>query len=206
MVWGIIYSTQQYFNMNFLAHILLSGDDERIMVGNFIGDFVKGSQLDNFDQKIQEGIRLHRSIDTFTDNHPVVLESKKRLRPVFRHYAPVIVDVFYDHFLAKDWSKFSKEPLLEFTHWFYNTMNKYTSTIPEAVSNTLIYMASGNWLYHYQFIEGIDRALKGMSRKTKFNSKMEIASSFLEQDYDLFEKEFNQFFPDLQRHVGNFEK
>lgn len=176
------------------------------MVGNFIGDFVKGSQLDNYDEKIQQGIRLHRSIDEFTDNHPVVFESKKRLREKFRHYAPVIVDVFYDHFIAKNWSQFSKTPLLEFTNRFYETMNRYSSQIPKAVTSMLVYMSSGNWLYNYQFIEGIDKALTGMSRRTKFDSKMELAAQYLENHYDSFESEFNEFFPDLQQHVNNFEK
>jgi len=192
--------------VNFLAHILLSGNDERIMVGNFIGDFVKGSQLNEYDPQIQQGIRLHRSIDEFTDNHPVVLDSKKRLRARFRHYAPVIVDVFYDHFVAKNWSQFSKDPLLEFTKRFYITMNQYTPIIPKTVSNMLVYMSSGNWLYNYQFIEGIDKALTGMSKRTKFKSGMEVAATYLERDYQLFKREFDLFFPELQRHVDNFEK
>lgn len=176
------------------------------MVGNFIGDFVKGSQLDQYHPRIQQGIRLHRSIDTFTDSHPIVMMSKKRLREKFRHYSPVIVDIFYDHFIAKNWSKFSNEPVLEFTRRFYSIMNQYSSSVPKAVSNMLVYMSSGNWLYHYQFIEGIDKALTGMSRRTKFDSKMELAVTYLEQHYDSFESEFDQFFPDLQHHVHNFEK
>ena len=176
------------------------------MVGNFIGDFVKGSQLNRYAERIQKGIRLHRSIDQFTDSHPVVLESKKRLRGNFHHYSPVIVDVFYDHFVAKNWDQFSKVPLLDFTQDFYRTMSNYKASIPKAVSNMLVYMASGNWLYNYQFIEGIDQALKGMSRRSKFESKMELAASYLEAHYNLFEQEFNQFFPDLQLHVDNFEK
>src|SRR5690349_12341831 len=93
--------------MNFLAHIFLSGDDPEIMVGNFIGDFVKGRNLDDrFSSGIVKGIELHRAIDEYTDSHPVVAQSKNRLRPKYRHYAPVIVDVFYDHFLAKNWKNY----------------------------------------------------------------------------------------------------
>lgn len=192
--------------MNFLAHLLLSKNDEQIMVGNFIGDFVKGSHFDHYDQKIQTGIRLHRAIDTFTDKHEVVLKSKKRLRSKFSHYAPVIVDVFYDHFIAKDWNKFSSEPLLDFTQRFYKLMENYYHKIPKVVSNMLTYMSSGNWLYNYQFIEGINKTLTGMSQRTKFDSKMEQASSSLEEHYQDFEKEFNLFFPELQHFVDNFEK
>lgn len=191
--------------MNFLAHLVLSGDNEQVMVGNFIGDFVKGSNLDEYNNDIQKGIRLHRSIDHYTDNHPVVLQSKIRLREKFRHYAPVIVDVFYDHFIARDWSRYSNENLKDFTIRFYAMMKKYVDSIPKGVVNMLKYMESGNWLYHYQFIEGIDQALTGMSRRTRFESKMEEASDALKTHYTDFENEFNAFFPDLQDHVNNFE-
>ena len=184
--------------MNFLAHLYLSGEDEMVLVGNFIGDFVKGSQMDQYAEKIQKGIRLHRSIDHFTDNHSIVLESKIRLREKFRHYAPVIVDVFYDHFLAKDWSKFSETPLKEYTENFYNLMRGYFNIIPQGVIHMLGFMSRDNWLYQYQFIEGIDRALTGMSRRTKFENKMDEASLSLKEHYEDFEKEFNQFFPELE--------
>ncbi|WP_420577416.1 ACP phosphodiesterase [Ekhidna sp.] len=191
--------------MNFLAHLYLSGHDEEVLVGNFIGDFVKGSQMDHYPDQVQKGIRLHRSIDYFTDTHEIVLQSKIRLREKFRHYAPVIVDVFYDHFLAKDWSRYSNVPLLDYTQNFYRLMNKYLEMIPKGVVRMLSYMSQDNWLYNYQFIEGIDRALTGMSRRTKFESKMEDASEALQAHYTAFENEFHQFFPELQLHVSNFE-
>ena len=191
--------------MNFLAHLLLSGDHEQIMVGNFIGDFVKGSNLEEYHPDIQKGIRMHRSIDNYTDNHPVVLQSKIRLREKFRHYAPVIVDIFYDHFIAKDWRQYSKENLLDFTSRFYDMMRRYVNIIPKGVTNMLYHMESGNWLYHYQYIEGIDQALTGMSRRTKFESKMEEAADVLRSEYEGFKSEFQSFFPDLQEHVDNFE-
>lgn len=192
--------------MNFLAHLYLSGHDEEVLVGNFIGDFVKGSQMDHYPDQVQKGIRLHRSIDYFTDTHEIVLQSKIRLREKFRHYAPVIVDVFYDHFLAKDWSRYSNVPLLDYTQNFYRLMNKYLEMIPKGVVRMLSYMSQDNWLYNYQFIEGIDRALTGMSRRTKFESKMEDASEALQAHYTAFENEFHQFFPELQLHVRNFEE
>ncbi len=89
--------------MNFLAHIYLSGNQERVMIGNFIGDFVKGKAWEEFDSAIQRGILLHREIDRYTDDHEVVIKTKERLRPKYHHYAPVISDVFYDHFLASLW-------------------------------------------------------------------------------------------------------
>ena len=192
--------------MNFLAHLYLSGDNEEILVGNFIGDFVKGSQMSQYSETIQKGIRLHRSIDSYTDNHEVVLQSKIRLREKFRHYAPVIVDVYYDHFLAKNWSSFSRIPLKTYTENFYQLMKKYVEIIPKGVNHMLSFMSRDNWLYNYQFIEGIDRALTGMSRRTKYENKMDEASQTLKDHYGAFEEEFNQFFPELESHVSNFEK
>jgi acyl carrier protein phosphodiesterase len=191
--------------MNFLAHLYLSGDDEEVLVGNFIGDFVKGSNMDHYPEKVQKGIRLHRSIDFYTDTHEVVLQSKIRLREKFRHYAPVIVDVYYDHFLARDWAKFSKISLIEYTENFYRLMNNYFDMIPKGVIHMLKYMTQDNWLYNYQFLEGIDRTLTGMSKRTKFESKMEEASKSLKEHYADFEREFYQFFPELEAHVSNFE-
>ncbi|WP_370089343.1 ACP phosphodiesterase [Ekhidna sp.] len=191
--------------MNFLAHLYLSGNDEELLVGNFIGDFVKGSQMDQYPANIQKGIRLHRSIDSYTDNHEVVLQSKIRLREKFRHFAPVIVDVYYDHFLAKDWTSFSNTPLLEYTENFYQTMDSYYDILPKGVVHMLSYMARDNWLYNYQFIEGIDKALTGMSRRTKYENKMDEASQALIDHYEDYKQEFHQFFPELQNHVKNFE-
>ncbi|MEM6644133.1 MAG: ACP phosphodiesterase [Bacteroidota bacterium] len=183
--------------MNFLAHLLTSIGDEQVMVGNFIGDFVKGRHLDKYDAKIQTGIRVHRAIDHYTDHHPVVFESKKRLRPNFRHYSPVIVDVFYDHFLAKAWKQYCNEDLYDFTIGFYAMMKKYEGQIPEAVNSMLMHMEAANWLYNYQFLDGIDKALKGMAARTRFESNMEIATEELEKHYSAFENEFKVFFPDL---------
>ena len=192
--------------MNFLAHLLISIDDEQIMVGNFIGDFVKGSQISEFNTKIQKGIRLHRAIDSYTDQHPIVKESKVRLRTKFRHYAPVIVDVFYDHFLAKDWDKYATEPLMDFTNRFYSLMENYSTQVPAGVNHMLTYMRSGNWLYNYQFLEGIHKALSGMSRRTKFQSHMDQATEALKHNYEEFQNEFNRFFPELQAFANTFEK
>ncbi len=187
--------------MNFLAHLYLSGNNEKIKVGNFIGDFVKGKQFSNYEEEIQKGIILHRKIDEFTDSHSVVFESKKRLRPKYRHYSPVIVDIFYDHFLAKKWSSFSNNDLKKYTNDFYQMIEKYKDVVPETVNLMLRYMREKNWLYNYQFLHGIDRSLKGISRRTKFDSQMEFAVKSLQENYDSFENEFDRFFPDLENHV-----
>jgi len=190
--------------MNFLAHIYLSGNQERVMIGNFIGDFVKGKAWEEFDSAIQRGILLHREIDRYTDDHKVVIKTKERLRPKYHHYAPVISDVFYDHFLASLWENYHPTPLLDFTRSFYEVTTHYRDVIPERAQKMLFYMERDNWLYNYQFVEGINRALTGMSQRTPFRSKMEQAAVDLKTDYESYQLEFEAFFPDLVRHSELF--
>lgn len=189
--------------MNFLAHLYLSGDNPKLMVGNFIGDFVKGKNaLEKFEPEIIRGIELHRSIDAFTDKHAIVSLSKDRLREKYRHYSGVIVDVFYDHFLAKNWPDYHSQPLLDFSLAAYKTIESYEKVLPEEVKQMLPYMKRGNWLLNYSFVEGIHRALSGMASRTTFVSKMEEASSELVTHYDAFEKEFREFLPELNAHCA----
>jgi acyl carrier protein phosphodiesterase len=182
--------------MNFLAHAYLSGDNDKIMVGNFIGDFVKGRQaIELFERDIALGINLHRFIDAFTDTHPVVHESKKRLRAKYRHYANVIVDIFYDHYLASEWDMFHKRPLKDYAQWVYTTIQSHDNILPQGVKHMLPYMTNGNWLFNYRKTEGIARALSGMSQRTTYESKMDEAVEDLINNYDAFKSEFDQFFP-----------
>ena len=191
--------------MNFLAHIYLSGDNPKIMVGNFIGDFVKGRNLiEQFEPEIARGIELHRAIDEFTDHHPVVLQSKIRLRPKYRHYAAVIVDVFYDHFLSRYWNDFHTQLLADFSSQTYKTITHHWETLPAAVKHMLPYMIRDNWLVNYGKLEGIEQALAGMSRRTRHNSKMNESIADLRENYDAFKMEFEMFFPELIQHSQHF--
>lgn len=193
--------------MNFLAHLYLSGGDPEVMVGNFIGDFVKGRNLlQKFNTSVVKGIELHRSIDEFTDTHAVVKQSKDRLRPRYRHYAGVIVDVFYDHYLAKYWDHYHDDLLPDFAEHAYATIEAHDSMLPEGVKRMLPYMIRGNWLVHYARVEGINRALTGMSRRTPYESRMDEAAVDLQKYYDEFKAEFELFFPELKQHAENFLK
>ena len=169
------------------------------MVGNFIGDFVKGkAALQTFEPEIVRGIELHRSIDLFTDRHPVVTESKNRLRPKYRHYSGVIVDVFYDHFLARSWNSFHSQLLPDFAEQTYGTIDRYNSILPQEVKYMMPFMTKGNWLVNYAKVEGIHRALSGMAHRTSYDSKMDEAMGDLVKDYDFYQAEFNTFFPILK--------
>ena len=191
--------------MNFLAHIYLSGNNPKIMVGNFIGDFVKGRNLiEQFEPEIAMGIALHRAIDEYTDHHPVVLESKVRLRPKYRHYSAVIVDVFYDHFLSKYWNNYHADLLPDFASRTYQTIERHWEILPEGVKFMLPHMIKDNWLLNYGQVEGIERALTGMSRRARHESKMGESVVELREHYDAFKKEFELFFPDLVQHSQQF--
>lgn len=191
--------------MNFLAHVYLSGNDEPAMVGNFIGDFVKGRNLtEQYGEGIARGIELHRAIDEFTDRHPIVKQSKARLWPTYRHYSAVIVDIFYDHYLAAGWSTYSDEPLEKYAERVYAIMARHDPILPEQVRHMLGYMSRGNWLVGYSYVEGIRRALTGMSRRATFESKMEQAVIDLKLHYEEFQSDFGQFFPELEAFSANW--
>ncbi len=175
------------------------------MVGNFIGDFVKGKKFKNYSQQMVNGIKLHREIDWFTDNHQTVEKSKDRLWKKYRHYAGVIIDMFYDHFLAKDWAVYSRETLDDFTQKAYNVLLRKKAVLPQKAQYMLPYMIKNNWLLAYQHIEGIEKALQGMAQRTTFESNMEKAGDDLREDYELFGQEFHEFFPEIIDHTTNFK-
>ncbi len=191
--------------MNFLAHAYLSGTSPEIITGNFIGDFVKGKQMDNFSKPIQNGIKLHREIDFYTDHHPVVLSSKQRLQKKYRHYSSVIVDMYYDHFLANSWTQWHHETLEEYSEMVYGILEEKEAELPEKFNYMLPFMRRRNWLLSYSQVEGIHSALSGMAKRTKFNSKMELASVDLKDNYSEFESEFQIFFPDIINFTAKFD-
>ena len=189
--------------MNFLAHIFLSGDNPKVMVGKFIGDFVKGKNLlQQFDDEIVFGIELHRSIDHYTDHHPVVKQSKTRLWQGYRHYAAVLIDVFYDHFLSRYWEKFCNIPLTQYSANTYAVLKSFDTFLPHEVRQLLPYMTRQNWLLNYGNFDGMQQTLNGMSRRASHESKMERSLADLEQGYEAFRAEFDQFLPDLIQHCN----
>ena len=192
--------------MNYLAHIFLSGDNDLLKVGNFLGDFVRSKDQKKYCTEIQKGIKLHHYIDHYTDTHTTVKKSKIRLRPQFGHYAPVIVDMYYDHLLALNWSQFSKVRLENFTNHFYKLADKNKSIFPKKAHYILYYMKRDNWLYEYRTLKGIDKALTGMSRRTKFVSKMESAAFKLKENFRQYQEDFNSFFPELLAEINCVRK
>ena len=187
--------------MNFLAHLYLSGNDEQLMIGNFIADSVKGSSYQKFPDGIKKGILLHRAIDFYSDNHPVFLKSVERLRPNYRKYAGVIVDIFYDHYLAKNWKDYSDISLEQYASEVNSLMLKNILHFPEKSLMFLRYALRTNLLVSYASLDGIGEVLVGMSRRTTFKSNMEFAVKDLKEHYSEFENEFKQFFEDARKFV-----
>ena len=186
--------------MNFLAHLYLSGDSDQVMIGNFITDFIKGNAGETYRRDVYLGILLHREIDSFTDYHPKVAASKQRLWQRHRHYSAVIVDIFYDHFLAKNWSAYSLIALEDFASHAYSTIQRFDDLLPQKAKQVLPHMIANNWLVNYRKLDGINRAMQGMARRASFQSSMESAIDDLENDYEKFERDFKEFFPELAAH------
>jgi len=183
--------------MNFLAHIYLSGDDEGVTIGNFIADGIKGKKYEKYPDKIRKGILLHRAIDSYTDGHPTVRQSTKRLHENYGHYSGVIVDILYDHYLAKNWAQYSDQPLAKYVDDFYELLRNNFAVLPVRIQRMMPYMMADNWLLSYATIPGISKILEQMNVRTKGISKMNFAVVELEQYYEEFETEFTSFFKEL---------
>lgn len=183
--------------MNHLAHLYLSQTNSDLLVGNFIADQVKGKALKSYSEGVQKGIEMHRAIDTFTDQHPKVLQSKARLYAKYHKYAAVIIDMFFDHLLAKKWYVYSPLKLELFAQNVYRLLKGREVEMPERSQRILFYMSKGDWLSNYRHKEGLQTALSGLDRRARFPSKMAQSVDDLYQNWEDFESDFNKFFPDL---------
>lgn len=183
--------------MNFLAHLYLSGNDRDIILGNLIADGIKGKDFLHYSPAVREGIILHRRIDDFTDNHILVSQSKERLRSKYHKYSGVVVDMFYDHFLAAGWEHYSDKDFYDTTVKAYEILIANINVLPPRIRKIIPYMLASNWLYSYRDLKMMERYFKGMAKRTSFYSGMENAVDALKSDYDLYKKEFEEFFPQL---------
>jgi acyl carrier protein phosphodiesterase len=183
--------------MNFLAHLYLSKSNNNILLGNFIADSVKGKDYNNYSPEVKIGILLHRAIDHYTDTHPTVKKSMRRLNERYRHYDGVIIDILYDHFLAKNWASYSEIPLELYAENAYSFLQENIEIFPARVQKLLPFMIEYNWLVGYASLEGIERVLNGMNNRTKGVSQMNLAIEDLKIHYSALEEDFSIFFEDL---------
>jgi acyl carrier protein phosphodiesterase len=186
--------------MNYLAHIFLSGGDTDVQLGNFMGDAIKGKKYLNYEINLQKGILLHRQIDSFTDQHPIVRQSKKRLHTRYGHYAGVLIDIFYDHFLASNWSTYSNISLSNFISEFYKDLEVNHSVLPNEIKDIAPKIIASNWLAKYENIDGIAKTLQGMEERIIHNVPLHLGIEDLKENYKELNDDFNRFFPLLQTH------
>jgi acyl carrier protein phosphodiesterase len=186
--------------MNFLAHIYLSGDNDLLKIGNFMADSIRGNQYLQYPDEIKKGILLHRFIDTFTDAHLIYRKSKHRLHEKYGHYSGVIMDIVYDHFLAKNWNHYSDEKLEEYSDSFYKLLQANYDILTEKTKGMLPYMMGRNWLVSYATLEGLEMILFQMDHRTKNRVHMHEAIAEIRQYYTEFEEEFTLFFEELEQH------
>ncbi len=189
------------YSMNILAHLYLSKGINQLMLGNFIGDFVKGNQHAQYPSEVQQGILLHRNIDTFTDKHPIHKQSRDKFRPKYGLFSGVVIDILYDHFLAKNWNSYSKESLQSFSQKAYAYISANENVLPEKLKVITPHMINNDWISLYESISGIERVLRGMASRTSLPDHVTFAICIINKDYDLLENEFKLFFKDLKSYI-----
>ena len=183
--------------MNYLAHLHLSGESEKMLVGNFIGDYIKGNKYLQYEEEIAKGILLHRQIDSFTDTHPLQREARLMFRPEFGLYSGIVIDLIYDHFLAKNWSQYSSLRLPVFAKRVHAILLNHFSTLPLRVQGFLPFLIQHKRLVSYASVDGIIQSLKIMGKHSSLPSKSEEAERILLENYTELETNFTYFFTDL---------
>jgi acyl carrier protein phosphodiesterase len=183
--------------MNFLAHTYLSGCNDEIIVGNFMGDYVKGKNYVHLPELVRKGILIHRDIDTFTDAHIITRRSRQRLVERYHKYAGVIVDIFYDHFLASTWDQYCGMPLKEYVDRTYDVLKRNYKSLPQGIKVWFPTFLENNWMLAYQYVEGIELVLDRMSANTSLPDHTNFAIEQLRGQYEEFQKDFQEFFPTI---------
>lgn len=188
--------------MNYLAHVFLSGNNEEIIIGNFIGDYVKGRQFKKYSESVKKGILLHRNIDSYTDKNKIVRKSKSLLKRKYGKYSGIIIDIFYDHFLTRNWNKFSGQSLTGFTEDLHKILNKYSGILPDKVKLFLPSFIDHKWIKTYKSVKGIEIVLQRMSDRTTLPDETDFAIGILKDHYVSIEEDFLDYFPCLMKFVS----
>lgn len=195
--------------MNYLAHVFLQRSAPELLIGGLLGDFVKGALGTRFSTGVRAGISLHRAIDRYTDNHATVRASASLISPVRRRFAGILVDVFYDHFLARHWARYSEQALEAFTRQAYVILASQSANYPERLQRILPFMTAQDWLASYMHIESVDAALHGIARRfQRYRRAADLAEGTQEliQNYVALEQQFLEFFPDVIEFVDNSQR
>ena len=193
--------------LNYLAHVYLAGPQVTDRVGGLLGDFVKGPLPCGLPPDLASGVALHRFIDRYTDQHPVFMRSRQRISPSRRRFSGVMIDLIYDHFLARHWRSFCDEPLLRFTQEFYLSLEDYRDWLPASLLAILERMRQRNWLAAYADLAVIGRALDqiGTHRIQRTNTLVGSLSE-LEAHYAELEQDFWDFIPEVIQQASGWRQ
>ncbi len=192
--------------MNHLAHFVLAGDNTQLRIGSFLGDYVKGRLVGNFDPGIEKGIRLHRAIDAYTDHHRIVKQSQRRLSPEFRRYSGIIIDIVYDHLLAKTWRDYYPWTLQEFSTSTLKELVENSELLPETAAYTARKMQQHNSLASYGEEAFVRNSLDYLStRLTRSNPLRRAYSEALPHLEDLG-VDFSNFYPEVMDFCDEWKK
>ena len=189
---------QKQIFLNFLAHIYLSGENKNIALGNLIGDMVKGKAYENYETNIRTGLVLHRAIDEFTDQHELFIQSKRLITPDFNRYAGIVLDIYFDHFLANHWEEYCQRNLQEYVNEMYILLIKKYRILPLRAQQITPFMIIRNWLGNYGHEKPLHQIFLGMNRRTQKKGNMDKAIEVLRNNYSPLEENFFLFFEDLK--------
>ncbi len=188
--------------MNWLAHLYLSEPSPAFRIGNLLPDLLPLPALQSLEPEMQRGVEQHRRIDAFTDSHALVRASICRIEPPFRRFGGILTDVFFDHFLARQWAAFSNQPLTDFVEEVYGSFTTHQAQIPFEAHAALQHMEANDWLRSYQHLDGLSRALHRIGRRFRRPVPLDEAMPLFERHYEAFQADFAAFFPELVVHVA----
>jgi len=185
--------------LNYLAHAFLSKNNDELMIGNLIADFIKGKNKYNYNHDIQNGIRFHKAIDKFTDNHFLIEKSIKIYKSEYKLIlgAPIFNDILFDHFLANDSLHFTDESLIFFTNKIYYQLANSPIVLNSKMNDFFNYMIESNLLYNYKNFNGLFNSLSGICKRYPKLGNPNLAMECIEKNYFQFQNIYNDFLPDL---------
>jgi acyl carrier protein phosphodiesterase len=190
--------------MNHLAHCFLSFGDKDWLLGNFIGDYVKGNDWQDYPVRVQQGILLHRTIDSFTDTHPVVRQSIARVRPFAGKFAGPVTDILFDHLLVRAWNQYSSDSLASFTPKTYRQLEKVRPNMPVVLAERLPKMINGDFLQGYQHREGLEFVFSRFAKRLPLPVDYKGLLTHFFEELDAFDRDFQLFFPELLEKSKHF--